>query len=68
MSQEQVSVTGLHCQHCAAAVRAPLQNKPGITRIDVQLPAGSAVVTFDSEQTSRQRIASLVEEAGYEVE
>jgi copper chaperone len=64
----QITVTGLSCQHCVAAVKSALEKRAGVLGINFQLADGRAVVSFDPGKVSRQEISALVEEIGYQVE
>lgn len=60
-----LDVTGMTCQGCAQSVRTVLEGQPGVTRVDVTLVPGRAVVDH-GPQVSAQALAQAVEAAGYE--
>ena len=61
-----VTVTGMTCDHCVAAVRDEVAKLDGVTRVDVDL--GTGAVTVESEGPVDEReLAAAVDEAGYEV-
>ena len=61
-----VTVIGMTCDHCVAAVRDEVAKLDGVTRVDVEL--GTGAVTVESEGPVDERaLAAAVDEAGYEV-
>ncbi|WP_218566251.1 heavy-metal-associated domain-containing protein [Vallicoccus soli] len=54
------------CDHCARAVTEEVTALPGVTAVDVDVPAGRVVVTSD-RPLDDAAVAGAVEEAGYEV-
>ena len=53
------------CGHCASAVRAELSKLPGITSVEVDVPAGTVRLTGDP-LPGDDLLRGAVEEAGYE--
>jgi copper chaperone len=62
-----LEVSGMTCEGCVRSVQRVLEQLPGVTRAEVSLAQGSAVVDFDPGQCSRERLAAAVRDAGYEV-
>jgi Cu+-exporting ATPase len=62
-----LSVTGMHCASCQAAVETALGSLPGISKAAVNVPAGKAQVTYDPARVGLGQIAKSVAEVGYEV-
>lgn len=66
MHTQTYTVTGMTCDHCKRAVTAELQRVRGVSRVDVDLAAGT--VTVESAQAlDPAQVAAAVDEAGYEV-
>lgn len=66
MTVESFNVAGMSCQHCVDAVSQEVAKVAGVTKVDVDLPAGQ--VTIESETpVDRQAVAAAVDEAGYEL-
>ncbi|SDG04948.1 copper ion binding protein [Blastococcus aurantiacus] len=66
MSSTDYTVRGMTCDHCAGSVTAEITKIPGVTGVQVDVPAGR--VTVESEQpVSTDAVSEAVEEAGYEV-
>jgi copper chaperone CopZ len=60
-----IAVTGMSCDHCASAVRAEISKLPGVTRVDVELAAGTVRVS-GNPLPGDGPLREAVEEAGYE--
>ena len=63
---QKFSVTGMTCDHCVMAVTAELFKVDGVTRVAVDLAAGS-VITESVETLPIAVVAAAVDEAGYEL-
>lgn len=59
------SVSGIHCGHCAAAIKEEVSSVEGVEGIDVDLDA--KVVTIRGQALSDATLREAIEEAGYEV-
>ena len=58
------SVPGIHCGHCAAAIRQAVAGVEGVEAVDVDLDG--KVVTIRGERLSDASLRDAIEEAGYE--
>jgi copper chaperone len=66
MATNTYTVTGMTCDHCAAAVREEVGKIDGVSQVDVELASG--LVTVESEAPlDPAAVATAVDEAGYEV-
>jgi copper chaperone CopZ len=68
MQSEYLSVTGMHSNSCASAVRQALTALPGVGQVEVSLPDGAVTIHFNERLMSPDRLLSAVEEAGYGVD
>lgn len=66
MSTVSVTITGMTCGHCAAAVREEIDKVPGVTAVNVELGGGKVTIESDTPVDS-DAIKSAVEEAGYQL-
>jgi copper chaperone len=66
MSTEVFTVTGMHCDHCVAAVTAEVSKLPGVRSVAVDLSSGAVAVTADRE-VGEAEMAVAVDEAGFEL-
>ena len=58
------AVPGIHCGHCAAAIKAEVSGAPGVEAVDVDLDA--KLVTVRGDALSDAALREAIEEAGYE--
>jgi copper chaperone CopZ len=66
MSHEMVlSVPGMSCGHCEAAVKREVEAVDGVDSIDVDLAA--KLVTVRGTELDRDAIVAAIDEAGYDV-
>jgi copper chaperone CopZ len=61
-----LEVTGMTCDGCVRSVQRVLEQLPGVSRVEVSLAQGRAVVHFDPVQCSSDQLAAAVRNAGYE--
>src|SRR5947208_3234649 len=60
-----LDVSGMDCASCVAHVSKAAAALPGVTKADVNLARGRAVVQFDPAQVAPEQIASAITQAGY---
>ncbi len=58
------SVPTIHCDHCAAAIKAEVAGVPGVEAVDVDLD--TKLVTIRGEALSDEALREAIAEAGYE--
>ena len=58
------TVPGIHCGHCAAAIKDEVAGVEGVEAVDVDLEA--KLVTVRGEALSDEGLRAAIEEAGYE--
>jgi copper chaperone CopZ len=63
---QKFSVAGMTCSHCEMAVTAELRKLEGVTRVTVDVPAGT-VITESIEPLPIETVAAAIDEAGYEL-
>ena len=63
MTTKDIRIEGMHCNHCAMAVKKELSKIPGLHVRDVQI--GLASVEYDESVVTPEKIREAVEEAGY---
>lgn len=66
MTTETITVSGMSCGHCVAAVRGELTKLDGVTEVDVLLESGEVTITSDAP-LDPAAVRHAVDEAGYEV-
>jgi copper chaperone len=61
----EITVKGMTCGHCVAAVTKALEELPGVSQVQVDLPTGR--VTFASANPiPPEDMARVIKAAGYE--
>jgi copper chaperone len=62
----EITVKGMSCGHCAAAVTKALEALPGVSRVQVDLSSGR--VTFaNANPIPPEELARVIKAAGYEM-
>ncbi|MFQ5877374.1 MAG: heavy-metal-associated domain-containing protein [Acidobacteriota bacterium] len=61
-----LTIRGMTCGGCVAAVKHRLGRIEGVARYEVSLKRGEAEVTFDPSLTDPEAIAAAVSETGFE--
>ena len=64
MTQLQLKITGMTCDSCAAHVKEALEKVPGVHRVHVSYPKGTAQVTA-APDASPETLTAAVAAAGY---
>lgn len=67
VQQTTFRIGGMHCESCAAAVRAALVAAPGVVDAAVAKKTDSAHVRFSAAATSIAALAEVVDDCGFEV-
>jgi copper chaperone len=65
METVRLTIEGMTCSHCQAAVETALRGKTGVQSATVYLQDGSAEVEYDPARVSPGQLAEVVEEEGY---
>lgn len=60
-----ISIDGMHCEHCSAAVAEALQALPGVQNVQVSLPDKQAVLEAGSN--SDESLRNAIEDIGFDV-
>jgi copper chaperone CopZ len=64
MIEHGYTVSGMSCGHCAQSVTEEITALPGVTEVDVDVPAGRVVVRADAA-LAEDAVRGAVEEAGF---
>ncbi|MDQ6651365.1 MAG: cation transporter [Acidobacteriota bacterium] len=60
-----IAVEGMYCDSCAAGIRAMLKRTPGVVSSDVSYKQKEAVVEYDSQKTTPEKIVEAINNLGY---
>jgi Cu+-exporting ATPase len=64
----RIPVTGMTCAACQARVQSALQTAPGVADANVNLMMATATVHYDPAATNPDRLAAVINDAGYGAE
>lgn len=69
MTQTDIRVHGMTCEHCVKVVTEELKAVPGVQEVDVDLVSGGDSPVHITSETalSSTAIAEAVDEAGYSI-
>lgn len=65
MSTTTIKIEGMHCDGCAQRVRRVLEREPGVEKADVSYKGGEALVQYDGDEVTPDRLREIIERAGY---
>lgn len=64
-AQVTLTVSGMHCSGCAEGIMAMLKRTDGVSSAEVSYESKEAVVAYDAEKTSPEKIIAAIEKMGY---
>jgi copper chaperone CopZ len=67
-AQVAFKVSGMTCTSCETTVRLALEGTPGVRRAEVSYQRGEAVVTYDPNATTTDKLRDAINQTGYKVE
>jgi copper chaperone len=67
MTDKTLSVEGMSCGHCKAAVEGELNKLSGIEAASANVEKGTVEVTYDEAKVTTEDLKGAIEEAGYTV-
>jgi len=67
MIEHGYTVSGMNCGHCAQSITEEISALPGVTEVDVDVPAGRVVVRAETALVE-DAVRAAVEEAGFTFE
>ena len=66
METTTIKVDGMTCGGCSSSVTRALRALPGVTKVEMTLDPGQAVVDFDPLQVTRAVLCAAIDDAGFE--
>lgn len=60
-----IAVEGMSCTSCASGIKAMLKRTPGVVSAEVSFERREAVVDYEAEQTSPEKIVEAITKLGY---
>ena len=65
MERVMLTITGMTCGHCVAAVRKALAAVPGVDSVEATLSPPRALVVCDPSRTTVEMLTKATAEEGY---
>ena len=60
-----IHVKGMHCKNCSASVTKALKAVDGVQKVDVSFEKGVAVVEYDDQKVSEDRLREVINSTGF---
>ena len=67
MSHVILDVPDISCAHCEKTILTALQGQPGVTTVQVSIPAKAVDLSYDEQALNLQQVESILDEEGYPV-
>ncbi len=67
MESMTLQIAGMHCEGCAATLKAVVEREPGVKAAAVSYRSGAARILYDPEQTGAERLAAAIGRTGFRV-
>lgn len=64
----KLKTKGMHCPSCEILVKDSLEDLKGVNNAKAEHKSGIVEVDFDESKTDKNKIKSIIEKEGYEVE
>lgn len=61
----KLAIEGMHCTGCAQGIKAMLKRTPGVITAAVSFEQREAIVEYDPERTTPEKIVEAIEKMGY---
>ncbi|SNZ05003.1 copper chaperone [Terribacillus aidingensis] len=65
--EQTLNVQGMSCGHCKVSVEGALQKLDGVSAAEVNLEAGTVVVSYDEANVTVNTMKEAIEDQGYDV-
>lgn len=65
--KHQIDINGMSCGHCKARVEGALGSLEGVQSYEVSLAGKHAIVEFDENAVSLDKIEQTIEDLGFDV-
>ena len=67
MSQVILNVPNISCAHCERTVLETLEGKPGVNKVQVDVPAKKVYLDYDESAITLDQVDALLDEEGYPI-
>lgn len=66
MTKTNLTISGMHCESCAKIIEMELGDQSGVDNIKVNYNEHSAVIEYDQEKISIEKIIEIIDSLGYQ--
>jgi len=67
MINQTLTVKGMSCGHCVAAIEGSVGDLKGVSKVKVDLANGTVDVTYNDQQVTLEAIKEAIDDQGYDV-
>lgn len=67
MTKKVLSIDGMSCNHCKMAIEKSVSNLEGVDNVEVSLKNKTAIIDYDENILTLEKIKEAIEESGYNV-
>ncbi len=67
VQEARLKISGMSCGHCSSAVEKALTNLEGVSRVQVSLEEGLALIQYDPGHLEVADLEKTIEDAGYTI-
>ncbi len=67
MRRIELKIKGMHCAGCVNAIQSYISDIQGVSRCEVNLVSGSAIIEYDESKVNIKDIEDAIEDVGYTV-
>ena len=67
MKSATLKIEGMHCEGCAATIKALLTTEQGVHAAEVSFKSGQARVLFDPKAVGEDQLVRVIEGGGFRV-
>ena len=67
MKAVTLQIEGMHCDGCAATIKALVERKAGVKAASVVFETGEARILYDPVATSEDRLVAVIDRSGFRV-
>lgn len=66
MTKINLTISGMHCESCAKIIDIELKEESGINNVNVDYKNSSALIEFDEEKITLEKIIEVISSLGYQ--
>jgi len=67
MAEIKLKITGMHCKSCSMLISDALEDL-GVKKSKIDADSGKAMIEFDENKVTAEKIKQAIKEEGYKIE